>query len=74
MQICPPVSILIIEDNPGDYLLLKEMLDKSNLSVVNLCHASTLKEAGEKILKYAPNVILLDLLLPDGEGVETYDY
>jgi len=74
MQICPPVNILIIEDNPGDYLLLKELLDKANLIIVSLNHATTLREAGEKILQHPPDIILLDLILPDGEGIETFDY
>lgn len=74
MQIFPSVNILIIEDNPGDYLLLKELLDKTNLTVESLSHATSLREAGEKILQHPPDIILLDLLLPDGEGIETFDY
>jgi len=69
MQIIPSVNILIIEDNPGDYLLLKELLEKTNLNVVCLDQATSLRKAGDKILQHPPDIILPDLLLPDGEGI-----
>ncbi len=60
-------SILIVEDEPNlghtlnDYLKMKEF--KVSL-------ATTLKEARNELSKNNPNIILLDINLPDGNGVD----
>jgi len=62
-------SILVIEDNPGDFLLIEEFLHEQIEAPV-ITHAQNYKAAkaslsGEKITF---NVILLDLSLPDKTG------
>jgi DNA-binding response OmpR family regulator len=63
--------ILLIEDNPGDVRLLKEMLYKEEAKVELACAASL--EEGLKHLKDNEyGIILLDLNLPDSKGFETF--
>lgn len=66
-------EILIIEDNPLDSTLLKEYLDLAGFQFVKITYAERLKDA----LLYAsnttqPDLIFLDLNLPDSNGLETF--
>lgn len=59
-------KILIVEDNPGDQLLVEEYLAE-HLHKVNVIQASTFKEFRQIYLNEHSNfnIILLDLSLPD---------
>src|SRR5262245_60631243 len=66
------IHILLVEDNPGDAVLIREMLRASDFDTASLLTASTLKEA----LHYSDGdvdipLILLDLGLPDSDGMDT---
>ena len=62
-------SILIVEDNPGDARLLREMFkevsQETHLSVVE-----SMSEAVKHLAIHTADIILLDLGLPDAQGVE----
>lgn len=62
------LDILIVEDNPGDVLLLKEYISMDSDRRFDLHDAETLREALALLAKHTPDVILLDLGLPDGQG------
>lgn len=64
-------NILIIEDNPGDYLLVEEFL-LENIYLPNILHAHSFKEAKQYLIiqKESFDVILMDLTLPDKAGDE----
>lgn len=64
--------ILVIEDNPGDYLLVSEYLEES-FPGATIFHADTLKKGIEILEKEQINVILLDLTLPDGMGIHSFN-
>jgi len=66
------IKVLMIEDNPGDIRLIREMLKEVNISLFDLETASCLKEGLEKIKETLFDVILLDLGLPDSRGFETF--
>ncbi len=66
------IKVLMIEDNPGDILLIREMFKEVDISLFDLETASCLKEGLEKIEETLHNVILLDLGLPDSRGLETF--
>jgi signal transduction histidine kinase len=63
-------TLLIIEDNPGDARLLREMLaeDKSHQS--ELKHAGSMLEAEKHLKEHLIDFIMLDLGLPDAQGLE----
>ncbi len=62
----------IIEDNPGDLLLLKTQLEAAGWPLKNRQYISTLAEAVESLKNIKPTVILIDLNLPDSNGLETF--
>lgn len=66
----PSVSILIVEDNPGDVIIVKELIKASGINFT-LTHASNLKETFALCVDKEFDVILLDLGLPESTGLET---
>lgn len=67
------VNILIVEDNPGDIDIIKELLSSPSNLRVNLLEANSLKAAKEHCDKTKCDLILLDLGLPDSQGMETFN-
>ena len=66
-----PLNILVVEDNAGDYILVKEYLEEI-LTQSTIFHADTLANAAEIIDKIKIDVVLLDLTLPDGMGTDSF--
>jgi two-component system sensor histidine kinase UhpB len=64
-------SVLIIEDNPGDQLLLEENLKSTNLLIDHITTADTIKDAIKILDQNSFSIIFLDLFLPDSSGLET---
>ncbi|MFD5801441.1 PP2C family protein-serine/threonine phosphatase [Streptomyces sp. NPDC127020] len=62
-------SVLLIEDDPGDALLVEELVADSALKM-RLRWARSMAEAREVLLAEAPDCVLLDLHLPDAHGLE----
>ncbi len=62
----------IIEDNPGDLLILRTQLKAAGWPLKNTHDISTLAEAVENLKSNKPSVILIDLNLPDSNGLETF--
>src|SRR5580704_5229431 len=62
-------TLLIIEDNPGDARLLQEMLREDGAYRAELILASTMGEAEKCLTEHAVDIILLDLGLPDSQGL-----
>lgn len=63
---------LLIEDNPGDARLVREMLaDANGASGFDVVCSERLSEAIEKLTDATIDVILLDLSLPDSQGLDT---
>ncbi|MBI5075342.1 MAG: response regulator [Nitrospirae bacterium] len=63
-------KILLIEDNPGDTDLIEEMLTAAKVSF-ELTRVDRLSDGIEQIQSEDYSVILLDLGLPDSQGLET---
>lgn len=64
--------VLVVDDNPGDIFLLREMVEgdgKSRFSVT--AEAGTLQDALQILEQREVDVALLDLQLPDSNGLET---
>lgn len=66
------LNILIVEDNIGDFVLIRELLAMSGIAI-NIKHADNLSSAIGAVRK-DPNIslILLDLSLPDSSGIDTF--
>jgi PAS domain S-box-containing protein len=66
------LSILLIEDNPGDARLIKEMLTEASGVNMKLKLAKSLSSGLQEIEVAEFDLILLDLSLPDSSGLETF--
>ena len=72
-----PLSILVIEDDPGDFGLVKDCLRQAGFSIgfggnaSGPAWAQTLRAGITAAQQSAPDVILLDLSLPDSSGIIT---
>jgi signal transduction histidine kinase len=66
----PIRTLLIIEDNPGDARLLCEMLAEDTSHRSELKHAGTIHEAERHLRDNSIDFIMLDLGLPDAQGLE----
>lgn len=62
-------SILLIEDNPGDQRLVREMLDECGHGQFRLLLADQIMTAMPVLDREKVDLILLDLRLPDGDGL-----
>jgi PAS domain S-box-containing protein len=67
-----PLKILLIEDNPGDMRLLQEMLVEINDASFDLEWAEELSTGLERLTEGGIDAILLDLSLPDSQGIATF--
>jgi PAS domain S-box-containing protein len=67
------LAILIIEDNPGDARLIHEMLKETGNSEFSLECADRLSTGLKLLSEHDPELILLDLGLPDSQGLLTLD-
>ncbi len=63
-------SVLIVDD---DEKARKNITEYLKLSGFDLNEAGTLKEARELIFKHDPEIIILDVQLPDGYGLDLLD-
>ncbi len=66
------VRLLLVEDNPGDADLTRERLADIRDAAVELEHAPTLRDAVRILRGPLPDAIILDLNLPDSEGLDTF--
>jgi two-component system, cell cycle response regulator len=67
------IQVLLVEDNPGDVRLVREMLTEGGDEDFELFHAQTVQEATDRLAADTAGIdaVLLDLSLPDDTGVNT---
>lgn len=66
------ISILLIEDNAGDQVLLEAHLANTNLSIGKITISSTLAEGISYLRRESFSLIFLDFFLTDSTGLEAY--
>jgi signal transduction histidine kinase len=64
-------KVLLIEDNLGDARLLELMLEEATTSRYDVTHATRLGDALGLLSDGRPDVMLLDLGLPDAQGLDS---
>jgi signal transduction histidine kinase len=64
------MRLLLVEDNPGDARLVREMCREQGLPTDALIHADSLSEAEACLADHEVDLILLDLGLPDARGLD----
>ncbi len=66
------IHLLLLEDNPGDLRLCREMLKSVNTVSWQLEHAASLADARLALSDRTFDLIVLDLNLPDSQGLDTF--
>jgi diguanylate cyclase (GGDEF)-like protein/PAS domain S-box-containing protein len=62
-------TLLLVEDNPGDARLLREMLNEQASHGIELTHVVCMVDAEKHLALCTVDMILLDLGLPDAQGL-----
>ncbi len=65
------INILLVEDNPGDALLIQEYLTDTNEFTCEISHVDSLGKAINTLESNTYEIVLLDLFLPDSQGLVT---
>lgn len=65
-------NILLVEDNAVDARVITEALTKAGEGAFAIQRAERLSEALEKLRTQAIDLVLLDFMLPDSEGMATF--
>jgi len=66
------VEVLLVEDNPGDARLIERMLARSGAGTFHVRPVERISQALEQLRQAIPDVVLLDLRLPDIQGIDTF--
>jgi signal transduction histidine kinase len=66
------MKVLLVEDNRGDIRLIQEMFGEVKANHFDLLYAENLAEAFKCLDETSVDVILLDLSLPDSQGLDTF--
>jgi len=67
------INILLVEDNESYARLIVKMLIERHNIAFNVQYTDTLAKAMEKLEKEQIEVIILDLILPDAQGLESFE-
>jgi signal transduction histidine kinase len=65
------LQVLLVEDNAGDVRLLREMFRGERPDSFELTHLLRMSEAEIHLAKGGVDIVLLDMGLPDGHGLDT---
>jgi signal transduction histidine kinase len=74
-QAATPIRALLIEDNPGDARLIREMLRDAggDADIIDVRVAERLSSGLQHLRERGADLVLLDLSLPDSTGLATFD-
>src|SRR5438132_11611180 len=62
-----PPRVLLIDDDPGLAEVIELLLSREGYDAL---HAATVKDGLERVASAAPDVVITDLQLPDGTGLD----
>jgi PAS domain S-box-containing protein len=67
------MRVLVVEDNPGDVELLRAIASEQGLIALDLECVARLRDAIDYLRERPVDLVLLDLGLPDSQGLDTYN-
>jgi len=67
-----PLRVLLVEDNPAEADLVREMLAVGDRETFDVEHVTRLADGLDRLGEMCPDVVLLDFSLPDSLGLATY--
>ena len=67
-----PLSVLTVEDDESDFLLTRDLLSGNENPRISVRRAERLEQALAEARQHRPDVVLLDLNLPDSSGWATF--
>ena len=70
MEKRPAKTILLIEDDPDEARLIREMINGSGSQVFELTHVESMRDAKKYLASQSVDIALLDLGLADPHGLE----
>lgn len=66
------ICVLLVEDNPVFKRLIQGLLGRSEHPTFDVLHAGSMTDALERLAKGKIDVVLLDLMLPDSTGLDSF--
>lgn len=69
----PPLEVVFIEDNPSDLLVIQSLLDEIDRPKIHLTQVDSLRDGLALLRRRRFHAALLDLHLPDSQGIATVD-
>jgi diguanylate cyclase (GGDEF)-like protein/PAS domain S-box-containing protein len=63
-------KVLLVEDNPGDARLLREMFNEQGSSSTDVTVVQSMGAAEKYLAEHTVDIVLLDLGLPDSQGLD----
>ncbi len=73
MVTIPLTRVLLVQQNPDYASFVKKRFDEETQNTFHLKTAGSIKEASEKLVFGDIDVILLELSLPDGHGIDVFE-
>jgi PAS domain S-box-containing protein len=67
------IRILVVEDSPEDACLIEALLQKAKRGRFQTHQAGRLSEAIDRLAQGGIDAVILDLSLPDSNGIETFE-
>jgi DNA-binding NtrC family response regulator len=72
MQVSEMITVLVVEDNPGDAVLISQALGRGHPSgSIQMVRAETAAAAVDVLTERPIDVVVSDLGLPDSQGLDT---
>jgi CheY-like chemotaxis protein len=72
VSVLHPLSVLLVEDDRADAVLVEELIADADAKI-SVAWAKSIKEAEQHLATARPDCVLLDLNLPDADGIKALD-